>query len=118
MREGVNRNLLLARQVHLGHALCDGCSSMVERQPQKKCHKGSIPFAHQSIIQLPVHVTGSRRTKMMNMKSLIAIYDWLTEQPGDESKKHAEDLEKLIFDDLMFREKILQSYTRHPDIES
>ena len=55
---------------------------------------------------------------MMNMKSLIAIYDWLTEQPGDESKKHAEDLEKLIFDDLMFREKILQSYTRNRDIES
>ncbi|WP_353433012.1 hypothetical protein [Polynucleobacter sp. MWH-UH23A] len=52
---------------------------------------------------------------MFNMKKIIDIYDWLTEQPGETSKRHAEELEKLIFEDLTFREKILQSYERHKD---
>ncbi|MBU3639823.1 hypothetical protein ICE90_09605 [Polynucleobacter sp. AP-RePozz3-80-G7] len=54
--------------------------------------------------------------KMINMKSLIDVYDWLTKQPGEDPKKHADNLEKLIFEDLVFREKILQSYVRHLDI--
>ncbi|WP_448488365.1 hypothetical protein [Polynucleobacter sp.] len=53
---------------------------------------------------------------MINIKSLIDVYDWLTKQPGEDPKKHADNLEKLIFEDLVFREKILQSYVRHRDI--
>ncbi|MBU3538654.1 hypothetical protein [Polynucleobacter sp. UK-Gri1-W3] len=55
---------------------------------------------------------------MINMKSIIDAYDWLTAQSSEESKKHADALEKLIFEDLVFREKILQSHFRHRDIAS
>lgn len=55
---------------------------------------------------------------MINMKNLIEIYDWLTRQPGEEPMKHADNLEELIFQDLVFREKILQSYVRHRDIKN
>ena len=42
---------------------------------------------------------------MINMKSVIDVYDWLVEQPGEVSKAHADALEKLIFEDLIYREK-------------
>ncbi|MBU3628594.1 hypothetical protein [Polynucleobacter sp. AP-Reno-20A-A9] len=49
---------------------------------------------------------------MINMKSIIEVYDWLNEQPGETPKRHADVLEKLIFEDLIFREKILQNHGR------
>ena len=45
---------------------------------------------------------------MLNIKNLINAYDWLSQQPGDEPKLHADVLEQLIFDDLIYREKLLQ----------
>lgn len=44
---------------------------------------------------------------MLNIKSLIDVYDWLIEQPGEAPKLHADVLERLIFDDLIYREKTL-----------
>ena len=48
---------------------------------------------------------------MINMKSVIDVYDWLVEQPGEVSKEHAATLEQLIFEDLIYREKVLKSNT-------
>ena len=45
---------------------------------------------------------------MLNIKNLIDAYDWLTKQPGEEPKQHADVLEQLIFNDLIHREKLLQ----------
>ena len=46
---------------------------------------------------------------MINMKSLIDIYDWLIDQPGETPRLHADTLEMLIFGDLVHREKTYQT---------
>ena len=46
---------------------------------------------------------------MINIKSLIEIYDWLSQQENEIPKGFANTLEEIIFNDLIYREKVCQA---------
>lgn len=46
---------------------------------------------------------------MSNIKSLIEIYDWLAQQESEIPKAYASTLEEIIFEDLIYRDKLCQA---------
>ena len=46
---------------------------------------------------------------MINIKNLIEIYDWLSQQESEVPRGYANTLEEMIFNDLIYREKVCQA---------
>lgn len=49
---------------------------------------------------------------MINIKSLIEIQDWLSQQESEIPRGFANTLEEIIFTDLIHREKLCQTDAR------